>query len=72
MFDEIYDEMDGLKDDFESEKEMDHWFENGMLILKAPYHSKTVGEENIIDAPFNNLKKDNLVILERYKIGSLK
>ena len=37
-----------------------------MLVFKARYHSEILGEENILDVPFNILKKDNPIAVARY------
>eukprot|EP00957_Ditylum_brightwellii_P102893 7842182-Ditylum_brightwellii.AAC.1 len=63
---EICNEMEGARDDFEFEKILDHCFEKGMLVLKIRYYSEVLEEENIMDIPFNILKKDNPVALARY------
>eukprot|EP00957_Ditylum_brightwellii_P030355 2299221-Ditylum_brightwellii.AAC.1 len=34
-----------------------------MLVLKARYYSEVLGENNILDIPFNIMKKDNPVAL---------
>eukprot|EP00957_Ditylum_brightwellii_P024918 1884189-Ditylum_brightwellii.AAC.1 len=62
----IYDEMEGTHDDFVFEKIINHRFEKGMLVFKARYHSEILGEENILDVPFNILKKDNPIAVARY------
>eukprot|EP00957_Ditylum_brightwellii_P086365 6572131-Ditylum_brightwellii.AAC.1 len=63
---EIYNEMEEARNDFEFEKIFDHRFEKGMLVLKTRYYSEVLREENIMDIPFNILKKDNPVALARY------
>eukprot|EP00957_Ditylum_brightwellii_P203095 15333202-Ditylum_brightwellii.AAC.1 len=37
-----------------------------MLVFKARYYSEVLGEDNILDVPFNIPKKDNLVAVARY------
>eukprot|EP00957_Ditylum_brightwellii_P146009 11119279-Ditylum_brightwellii.AAC.1 len=45
---------------------MDHTFKEGVLILKARYQSNTIGEDHIIDVPFDILKKDTPIQVARY------
>eukprot|EP00957_Ditylum_brightwellii_P058157 4410474-Ditylum_brightwellii.AAC.1 len=58
--------MEGARDDFEFEKIIDHHIEKGMLVLKARYYSEVLGEDDILDTPFNIMKKDNPVALTQY------
>ena len=40
------------------EKISDHYFKNGVLLLKVGYDGDTIGEDNIIEIKFIILKKD--------------
>eukprot|EP00957_Ditylum_brightwellii_P181481 13824252-Ditylum_brightwellii.AAC.1 len=65
IMNEIYDKIDGMKDNWEFETLVDHCFEKGLLKLKARYYSDMIGEDNVIDVSFNILKKDAPVALAR-------
>eukprot|EP00957_Ditylum_brightwellii_P080720 6138960-Ditylum_brightwellii.AAC.1 len=58
--------MDPSKEDFEFEKVIDHFFKNGLLILKARYKSETIGEDNVLDVPFEVSKNDAPIAVARY------
>eukprot|EP00957_Ditylum_brightwellii_P029576 2234730-Ditylum_brightwellii.AAC.1 len=45
---------------------MDHRFENGSLKLKVKYYNAINGKDNIVEVPFNIMKKDEPVSLAKY------
>eukprot|EP00957_Ditylum_brightwellii_P056887 4312482-Ditylum_brightwellii.AAC.1 len=63
---EVYGSMDPPKEEFQFEKVIDHFFKNGLLIFKANYQSETLGEDNVLDVPFEILKKGAQIAVARY------
>eukprot|EP00957_Ditylum_brightwellii_P196775 14991877-Ditylum_brightwellii.AAC.1 len=45
---------------------VDHRFENGILNLKVRYHNKVYGKDNVMEVPFEIIKKDEPNLLAQY------
>eukprot|EP00957_Ditylum_brightwellii_P019297 1455659-Ditylum_brightwellii.AAC.1 len=45
---------------------VDHGFEDGILKLKFKYYNEINGNDNLVEVPFGNMKKDEPVSLAKY------
>ena len=63
---DLYNQLEVEKDDYEFERIFDHYFNDGILFLKERYVRETLGEDNTMEVPFLEQKKDFPVELARY------
>ena len=52
IVDDLYNQLEVDKDDYEFERIVDHYFKDRILFLKARYVGDTIGEDNITEVWF--------------------
>eukprot|EP00957_Ditylum_brightwellii_P023068 1739891-Ditylum_brightwellii.AAC.1 len=66
MLEEIYNEMEEKDGSYELECILDHEIRKGVMIFKVAYYNEKKDKRNMMEVPFNVLKKDILMDLARY------